>query len=197
MGSSVFPAAASGPTLAEIQTAVSTYSKGPLDITWTNLGKVNPNGTTTQTITGLSGYKYLKLYSSNVYFPSHGSYFFIRFNGDSTANAYTKLGAGHYGSGTIQGNNSIDNRIQINPGGAGTAQSQFAINITNPNSTTSYKIGDYQNSAFDGSANQRFSGTFLWYNTAAITSVTISSSGGNNFVTDSLITDGFYVIGGN
>lgn len=197
MGVSVFPAPASGPTLAEIQAAVSTYSKGPLDMTWTNVGYVNPNGTTTQTITGLGGYKYLKIMSSNVYNgASAGNSFNVRFNSDATANAYVSLSQRQHGTGTVTTSNNISNAFNFYPNGSTTAQSSFIIEMLNPTSTTSKKLGVYKSQGWDGSAHYNYQGDLIWSNTAAITSVTIFASA-SFFVTDGLITDGFHVYGAN
>jgi hypothetical protein len=103
MGLSVFPAPASGVTLAEVQTAVSTYSKGPLDITWTNLGTTAmTNGSGSVTISGLSSYKYIKV----LFHFSMGSncQINLRFNGDAGGN-YA------YGTSVITNGNMYDNVV--------------------------------------------------------------------------------------
>jgi hypothetical protein len=194
--SSLVPASA-GPTIGEINTSVSTYSKGPLDITWTTIAQVNPNLTSTQTITGLGGYKYLKIMAVNVYGNTVDT-FLMRFNGDTTARAYAKIGFRLSGSnGAVGGDNDNGNAIGFYPVGTSTGQSTFSLEIQNPTQTSSKKVGRYFNQGWDGGSWYRQEGDFIWQNNAAVTSVTIIKSGGGFFTTDGYLTDGFHVLGGN
>lgn len=196
--SSLVPAA-TGPTLAEINNSVATYSKGPLDRTWTNIGYVDPGplSTSTVTFTGLGGYKYIKIMSSNV--RAQYTFFTLRFNGDSSAN-YAKIGASLYGSNSaVSGQNDTPSGgfLAMGPTGQNQGTSSFSVELLNPTSTTSRKLATWKNSGFDGGSWVAAEGELIYNSTSAITSVTISNSGPVNFVTTGHATDGFHVYGAN
>jgi hypothetical protein len=184
MGQSVYPAPAGA---------------GPLDKTWTTVGYVNPHGTTTQTITGLGGYKYLRIMSSNVWSSVTGDgSFTVRFNDDSTTAAYAFMFQQQLGSaGGVSGANGWNTFLQMYPLGSDSGQSSFVIEIENPTSTTSKKLGTFMNQGFNNSSWFNRQGYFIWSNTAAITSVTIANENGNNFNTSGQVTDGFHIFGAN
>jgi len=156
--SSLVPAA-SGPTLAEIQTAVSTYST-PYNGTWTDLGSTNFTGSSTATITGLSGYKQLKLFLWLS--PSTSVIQSMRVNGDTTTNyAY-----GH-ASASIQAEGYAVDNMRLASGTGGTVIG--ILTISPANSTSSKKMITAENYQV-ASTPAVFAGTYL--GTSAITSVT-------------------------
>lgn len=167
MGYSAYPPAASGPTLAEIETAVSTYST-PYNGTWTDLGITRANGgISSVTVSGLGGYKELRM---QLFFsPSTTSYITMRLNGDTGANygyvntIYNSIGSSYITTGM---------RLNQSSG----AELTSLITISPANSTTAKK------SIAAGSNHAQFNalGNFhgLWYNTSAVTSVTFALNTG-------------------
>lgn len=197
MGLSVFPAPASGPTLSEITTAGTsagwgaTASKGPLDITWTNLGTTSMSVTGSVTISGLSSYKYIKV----LFYVSANANctFYLRFNGDSGGN-YA------YQAHTITNGNTADNVV-----GDGSV-SQFrmtALDVSagnwfngeftiSGNDSGGYKSMSGYASGYTGSGMGYHNYSGFWRNNSAVTSFTFIPNG-TNFTTNGQIQ----VLGGN
>jgi hypothetical protein len=160
MGYSAYPPAASGPTLAEIQTAVSTYST-PYNGTWTDLGTTSISGSSSVTITGLGGYKQLKIF---VYLePSTASYVTMRLNGDTGSNY------GYVNSNSTTSAQSYPTTgMRLGPSSGASVIGYLTISPAN--STTSKKT-IFSDSNFSH-ANTSANFTGVWLSTAAITSAT-------------------------
>lgn len=167
MGIAVFPAPASGPTLAEIQTAVSTYST-PYNGTWTDLGITRANGGLSSiTVSGLGGYKELRmqLFLS----ASTSSYITMRLNGDTGSNygyvnsVYNSIGSSYITTGMRLNQASgadTTSLITISPANSTTAKKSIA---TGTNHSQLNNLGNFHG---------------LWYNTSAVTSVTFALNTG-------------------
>lgn len=183
MGSSVFPAAASGPTLSEITTAGSSAGWGATGSpvpTWTLITSLAFNNTNTMTLSGLSGYKELKIVWYGLQAGTGEPTLTYRMNGD-TGNNYgggiqTSYSATSSPVGNTNGNfSSNQNMIGLigNAGSNGIMRIQGA-NLTNVNKHAEWKCsGTYagQTSWHEGVGNWQGTG-------AAVSSITflLSSS---------------------
>ena len=159
--------AAAVPTTAGITTIVQSNSSA-YNGTWTDLGTTNFSGaTSTTTITGLGGYKQLKMY---VWIsPTTSSQTFMRFNGDTASNYVYNVQ-----SYSNSGRNWPGSSMSMKP--AADGNDVFGLLTVSPaNSTTTKKIVISENYAASGGTGQ-FNG--MWLGTAAITSVTFIVSAG-------------------
>jgi hypothetical protein len=168
MASTVFPAASSGATLAEIAGVASPYGG-----TITSLGSTALTGASV-TISSLSSYKYLKLIIVNGLTNAAAGYIRIRFNGATSNYADWTLGQG--GNTYFDYTQSSDNGIHIlytnasNPGNA-------YLEIRDSNSSAP-KIIQHKAMGYT-SPMLRFDGAGVWNDSAAITSINISHTGGS------------------
>ena len=193
MGVAVFPAAASGPTLAEIETAVSTYSKGPLDVDWTNIGYITADGLVTATFTGLSGYKYLKVVSRGLQL-SIAAAIQLRFNSDSSNNYYWS-GVTYSSNGYPRGERSkrdAASYVYFGTSNSTAGNHDMQLQILNNNSST-HKFFNVSGSWFEVT-NGATDLNGIYMSTSAISSLSISVTSGN-FQNPS--PWGFYMYGGN
>ena len=195
MGQSVFPPAASGPTLSEITTAGTSAGWGATkgaDITWTQLSYTSPSATSV-TFSSLSGYKYYRVvvrFAST----SGDQGLRLRINSDSSSNNYNYYGTellntnalqytfsfgtdGIYLGRTNNNNNFVDAII------SNADQSNMLKNIT----------ADYQ--CYDSGWK---SGTVKgnYHGSGAVTSITLRSESGGTYNPQGS-PYGFYLFGGN
>lgn len=121
----------------------------------------------------------------------------IIFNGDTTSSNYWRHGINAYGAG-IGANNGNDNDFWDIVGSATGLSNIYAVNVidvldytnTSKNKVTRNLCGEDTN----GNGSRLGPASGFWNNTAAITSITLQSGGGN-FLTSSHI--GLYGIKGN
>lgn len=173
--SSLVPAA-SGPTLAEIQTAVSTYST-PYNGTWTELGATTFTSSSTTTISGLSGYKQIKIYLFTA--PSTAAELRMRLNSDTGSNY-----GWQFATPTNNSYNYPDNKMTL---GTNSGNNNATVLTISPaNSTTAKKVITSESHHTNGTI-ASFNG--LWNSSSAITSVTF-------FLTAGLFSPGYAVIWG-
>jgi len=166
--------AASVPTLSQINTSVANNSS-PFGGTYTNLGTTTLSGTST-TISGLSGYKYLKMW---VYFTpnDNGQRFIWRINGDSSA-IYS------YALRNWTGNNSnvIATRNATSFGVTNNANdvsqiNGFEIEIAR-NDSSVYKFIKSKGIVREGATATMHSSTGVYASTTVISSITFSLASG-------------------
>lgn len=194
--SSLVPAA-SGPTLSEIQTAVSTYSKGPLDRTWTFLGQTRTGSTSsTHTITGLGGYKYLKFVSAGTHTPDGNFTLWLRVNSDTSGSYVTNAKYWYGTNGGAEGNVEMTSRFVLGAMGTSFSHTLFDIEFINPTQTNGKKLMNFNFNGFNGANWLLREGNGIWINDSAITSVTFLNSGGVLFA-DNGTNSGIYVFGAN
>ena len=159
--------AAAVPTTAGITTIVQANSSA-YNGTWTDLGVTNFSGaTSTTTITGLSGYKQLKIYLWIS--PTTGAQTFMRFNGDTASNYACNVQSVSAYNRNWPGSSMLMKT-------AADGNDLFGLLTVSPaNSTTAKKMVTSENYAAAGTMGQ-FNG--MWFGTAAITSVTFVQSAG-------------------
>jgi hypothetical protein len=199
MGYSVFPAAASGPTLAEITAAGNsagwgaTATKGPLDVDWTYLGYTSGDGVTSVTISSLTGYKQLKIVMRGIGLLTTQSYVRMRLNSDSGTNYvwYNTTAASNSYQNGDRSSYSV-NYIPVQDLGGSANLMSGEINITNATST-SHKNIEMFTSGFNSTAHVNVQTRAIYASTSAISSITLYS--GSLFSNPS--TAGFYVYGAN
>lgn len=181
------------PTLAQITSTVQANAGSPFGGTYTNLGTTAlPQNSTSYTLSGLSGYKYLRIACS---FFLDGTYTpLIRFNSDS-GNNYLNTAL------TFVNNSTTPTRVmgQIQTAFRPTYAGNFALSanvrltghITISNAASgAYKQVEILVADSSGTNRYELSGTYI--STSAITSMTITSSELVGNVGGSL-----YVIGAN
>lgn len=198
MAVSSLVAASSGPTLAEIQTAVSTYSKGPMDITWTQIGYTQPSGLTSVTFSSLGSYKYIKLLS--VFFGSNtdATDLRLRINGDSTASMYMNSAKQFYGNVAGLAVRTFGPNTGFNLGayGPGSGINHLEVEFINPTQTNGKKLIKFNLTGYDGSITRNNEGHGIYNSNSAVTSITLSSTNGYSFMDNGSPT-GFYIYGAN
>jgi hypothetical protein len=166
--------AAAVPTTAGITSIVQANAGSPYAGTLTNLGVVNPGNVTTTTITGLGGYKYLKIFcmASST---SAGWHFHIRFNGDAGGNYFSAVGASH----TVGGNGwfAADSmRLNLSSAANNPASAMLEINDA---STAALKMITARGVTQVSGQNWVDSTCIgVWNSTSAITSIQIFTTGG-------------------
>jgi hypothetical protein len=162
-------AASSGVTLAAIGTQVANNSS-PFGGTWANVGVTSPNGTNTLTFSGLSGYKFYRLYVSAENF-SNSAGMFIRLNGDSSSIYNYFYSNGNSGSNTLKG----DNTFSISPS-SGSGRGYF-VDIPYANSTSVDKHLQIVCGQLNGTSAPAVAGC-VWASTAAISSIQVYINNG-------------------
>jgi len=165
--------AASVPTLAQINTSVSTNAS-PFGGTWANVAASSGfTGVNSTTISGLTGYKFLRIMFnlSSITLTTGAQQHGIRFNGDATGAYWTMSSYGNSGFDRYLDDSSL--RVGQNPGYGG----MVVLDILNANSTTASKIINIRNTNNPGS----YTGSGLWLNNAAISSVTLINLEGGTF----------------
>jgi hypothetical protein len=171
MGSSVFPAPASGPTLAEINNSVATYAPSPNN--WTLISTYTLNATAnTFTFSGLTGYKTYKVVAAPARFSGTGGTIGVRLNSDTNYN---------YQVAAINGSQNytleiLDYWILNNPG-----SSVFMLNfeIANANNSGNKTISGFYGDQSTSGSNKLFQGTYS--STSPLSSITIFNANAGNF----------------
>lgn len=192
MGSTVFPAAATGPTLSEITTAGTSAGWGATGGSWTYLQTFTANNSGTISFTGLSGYSKYKIVGAM----SAGTYGTrrLRINNDSS-NLYSySYGLEYSGLTTpldyYASSYNADNHFPIGYSSGGT---NFSCNLIISNANSSgIKLIESENIYLDGRWNLRkLTGTYE--GTSTVSSIYISSAAdGGTFTSGKL-----YLFGGN
>jgi hypothetical protein len=169
-------------------------SKGPLDITWTNISSNTANGVSSYTFSGISGYKMLKLVGAGL--SSTSSNVSIRFNSDSSSNYYYN-GYMLYNSTTpadnvLSGTGAL--RTYIIAGQAASGTMGFNLIIPNADATTAHKHWELYSSGYEGSRSYReVKGVYA--GSSSISSITIERVDATNWSNTS--PQGFYLYGAN
>lgn len=192
MGLSVFPAASSGPTLAEITTAITNNPSSPVGGTWTNLGTVDLNGLQGTTISSLSGYKYIRFYMGIQ--SSVGTRTQLRFNGDTGNNYWSGVGITETSNNPGFSVGNGESLMTLNGVSADTSNKlALFVEIENSNSTI-YKIVKSQAASqfTTTKADAQFS-IGCWNNTAAISSITLLNHYPGTYDAGSRL----FIVGGN
>jgi hypothetical protein len=191
--------AAAVPTSAQITTIVQNNAGSPVGGTWTNIGYVSGNGASSASFTGLSSYKYLKVYFLGIYPSVTNVNFTMRINSDSGNNYWwigNKITEGSASPITVDygGNSSYHYMGGIASGYPTSTQGMFEIKNSN---TGVYKTYKFSHTYFDSGqgANRQSVGVGQWNSTSAITSITFSISGGTFLHSNG--TYGFYLAGAN
>jgi hypothetical protein len=192
--SSLVPASA-GATVAEGNSA--GWGKGPMDITWTQLGYTNPSGTTTCTFSSLGGYKYIRLVGIMFSVQSSASGLSLRINGDSTGSMYITGAVQYAGSNSSVG---VNNAGPNNSFGLGTVDTSMSnnyleIEFLNPTQSDGKKIIKYTLAGYDGGTFRHNIGTGIYNSNSALTSISLISP--NAFSNGNGSPTGFYVYGAN
>jgi hypothetical protein len=165
------------------------------------------NANSSISFTSISGtYKQLLLVWSGIYHSGSGSIFSLRFNNNSTANAYKINAMSATGSTALNSSSNEESYIEAfgvnhdpTPFGVGVnnstsvlyTQAQGWLKIDNYASTTKYKTFHtdfhyYKNSATAGYTNVQLMGQ--WENAAAITSLDIVRISGSDTITNATNT---------
>lgn len=168
--------AAAVPAIGAINTSVANNAS-PYGGTLTNLGVVNPGNVTTTTITGLGGYKYLKIFCiGNTTSASWA--FQVRFNGDTGANYWSATGASH----TVGGNGSFaTDSIRVNLQSSSNEPAFAMIEIPDA-STGALKMFTADSVTRVSGQNWVDSKTVgVWNTTSAITSIQVFTSNGSSW----------------
>jgi hypothetical protein len=189
--------AAAVPTTAGITTIVQANAGSPYAGTITNLGFVTAHGASTATFTGLSSYKYLRLYFHGLQMTSNNIDFTFRLNGDSS-NIYTWSGLRLRDGGTtnIMYQGSTQPYHYIGGVGNSTSSTNGMIEFLNSNSSA-HKQYKYEFCWYDaGNPSIEYAkGNGMYLSTSAISSLTIGISSGT--FNHSGTTRGFYLMGAN
>jgi hypothetical protein len=188
-------AAAAGATVTEGNNA--GWGKGPMDITWTQLGYTNPSGTTTCTFSSLGGYKYIRVIGIMFNVQSSPTELQLRINGDSTGSMYINGGTQTAGSnGTVAVRNAGPNS-QFNLGIFDTSMSNnyLELEFLNPTQTDGKKIIKYNFTGYDGGSVRNNIGMGIYNSNSALTSISLFSP--NTFSSGNGSPTGFYVYGAN
>lgn len=192
MGSSVFPAAASGPTLAEITTAIQTNGSA-FSANWTNIYAGSPGAVSTFTVSGLGSYKYLRVRWNSVGGSVAGHQLQARLNGDAGANYYTHRTYGtqsaYIGSTSTSNIQTEFNFRRVDPDAGDDNGGGFEI--FGSNSSAIKVLKDFEHIWFDGGQTLAVaSNANLWQSTAAITSITLFVTGGTFTTNSKFFIDG-------
>lgn len=185
MGIAIIPAASSGPTLAEITTAIQNNAAPasvtnssiatqvannatPFGGTWTNVAENTFSSINTVTVSSLGGYKFLKGWIVITQVPSSSQAVGFRINGDTTAGNYV-----------WNPDNQIT-RSYFNFGGNAGFGMSMNFEIFPANSTSVNKVIDWK--VFKPSSGASERNTLLWKNNAAVSSITLfNADSSNNF----------------
>lgn len=186
--------AAAVPTTAGITSIVQANAGSPFGGSWTYLGGSNPSGTNIASITGLSGYKKYRLYTT-LYFSGNSWEVGLRVNGITTGyQQHMKLARN--GQTTAYGaNNSYNNNYfnmcpqTIYNGFLFGAIIEFEQASSNQWKTFDVKGGYYAASSYDGF----LEGVGFVRDANPITSISITNLSGNFSTTTGT---GIYLYGG-
>lgn len=220
MGISVFPAAASGPSIGEITTAITTNA-APASVTnssiatqvannapspnaWVFLGSGNLQGNNSATVS-FSAYRKLRIVWKFTNGTGGPQAVLVRFNGD-TGNNYTVAALVSYNDTYAQAQTNFlinTDSLRMTYGNLANAGSCIGwMEVNDANSTSAHKQAIYRNMAamtsLPSNGIGRFDADGIWRNNAAITSVTIIGNGGTVFSAgESYNAQGFQVFGAN
>lgn len=197
MGIATFPAAGGGATVTEGNNA--GWGKGPMDITWTQLGYTNPSGTTTCTFSSLGGYKYIRLVGIMFNTQSGATNLAIRINGDSTGSMYINGNVQYAGTngGVFQRSAGPNTYFDIGSYGTGGQENYLELEFINPTQTDGKKIMKYNLAGYDGSSYRHNVGTGIYNSNSALTSISLLSTNNYAFGGGNGSPTGFYVYGAN
>jgi len=165
MGISVFPAAASGPTLAQITSAIKADGS-PIPSYQVIASAVSISGVVSYTVTGLSDYKFLRIYVFGT-MPANAGEVYFRYNSD-TGNNYSQW--------TNSGATTRISRHEIGDF-ATTGNKWIKIDVEN---NTMYKSGTVEPGGLP-------SRNLIYESTTIISSITILNERNTNFGTDSFL----------
>lgn len=170
-------------------------SKGPLDITWTNIGYNAGTGVSTYTFNSIGGYRMLKLVLAGVSAPSGNNT--VTFNGDTTSNyswfGYQLQNGAQAADNFRSGTGALTQNIQVANSASGTIEASLIIE--NATDTTAHKHFVVEGADYNTTARTYRKINGIYRGTSAITSLTITSAGGN--WTTSGSPWGFYLYGAN
>lgn len=155
---------------------------------WTFIASAAPSAVASASLTGISGYKKLKIvaYLANI---NQNGNFYVQFNSDTGTNYYGGAwGVSNYMSTSVTAS-LTSNAISLTSGGATTAA--FSFEIENANSTSVFKDLNGA-SVSQGTPNFGAQNFGVWRSTAAITSIQISNNGAS-----ASITGNIYLLGQN
>jgi hypothetical protein len=159
----------------------------------TVIGETAASALSSLTFSGFGSYKQLILIWAGVKHSGTGSLFGLRFNNNSTANAYAGSGTLNFGSADRFGATSlIDNGANVPPFGANASaagketHSYGYVLIDNPTSSTKSKSFQFNYIYFDNTAaaSKSFQGSGAFYSTTAITTVDIVRLSGSDTFTN-------------
>ena len=188
--------AAAVPTTAGITSIVQANAGSPYAGTITNLGFITANGSASATFTGLSSYKYLRLYYHGLQLNSNNIDFTMRVNGDAS-NIYTWVGLKQRADQNFTNNytGATQPYHYIGALGNSTSSTNGWVEFLNSNSGA-YKNYNFNFNWYDPGtpAVENAQGTGMYLSTSAISSITISISSGSFSNTG---TRGFYLMGAN
>lgn len=199
MGIAVFPAAASGPTLAEITTAIQNNAASVSGGNSAGWRRTSPGGLTlvasgnfsslttvnTVTISSLSGYSFYRLFVIG-YFNSEPLQLRINSNSDARYEALVDLGS-------VKEYRRRDTSWRINISNAAEYNSSI-VDIEDADSAN-YKFAKLVGGYSRGSAHLPTS-NFSWSKAEAISSMTLFTLNGNNFTSAGYDGQGYYLYGG-
>jgi len=131
MGSTVFPPAASGPTLSEITSAGTSAGWGATgDSAWVHLQTITRSyDSNTTTFSSLSGYKKYKIITSRINVSGNQGGVWLRINGD-TSSSYFYQGLQFY-SGSWGTNAGNYNRAYVGEMVGGIFYGEFTVDFAN------------------------------------------------------------------
>jgi hypothetical protein len=189
--------AAAGATVTEGNNA--GWGKGPMDITWTQLGYTNPSGTTTCTFSSLGGYKYIRLVGIMFNTQNSATNLAIRINADSTGSMYINGNTSYAGTNGSVGVRTAGPNTYFDIGqyGTGYDQNYLELEFINPTQTDGKKMMKYNLAGYDGSTFRHHFGTGIYNSNSALTSISLLSTNGYAFGGGNGSPTGFYVYGAN
>lgn len=181
-----------GPANSDIATAVSSSTavqsmvgtqvtnNAPSPASWTFIGSLTPASVSSASFTNISGYKRLKIVGSVDCLASGAGYLWMQFNNDTGTVAYQSGQQGQIidAGGAI--NQLYVNRQAITLSVVPNYLYSFNVDIDNANSTSVYKWARTDTTSYSPPTGTSgvSSGSGLWKNTAAITSIKITGSNG-------------------
>jgi len=155
---------------------------------WTFIASAAPSAVASASLTGISGYKKLKVVAY-LGGSSQSGNFYVQFNSDTGSNYHGGAwGVSQYMSSSVSASSSSTS-ILLTTGGA--TYGSFSFEIENANSTSVFK--DLNGAAiYQGTPNYGAQNFGVWRSTSAITSIQIGNSAAG-----STITGNIYLLGQN
>lgn len=157
------------PNLSQINTAVANNSS-PFGGSWVNVGVTSPSGVNSISFSGLSGYRYYRLFVAVINLTGSCN-LQLRLNSDSSA-SYS------YGNGGGSSGNILRNATELNLAGGGVVSPRdYIIDFPSANSTSVDKMMFTVQGSLN--ANHASAGG-VWANTSAINRIDLFLSGLQN-----------------